>query len=191
MRLIIVDGLDAVGKDTHAQLIYDKYNNMGEKVIIRSHPSNDNFFGRKAKKALIGVGKINKILASVYYMLDVLRSVKKYYKPDGPGTLIIVRYLVGTAYLPGKLAKKGYKFFENFVPTSDYMFFLDAPPKELVKRVETREQREIFETLEELVKVRNKALILVKNWNIIDTSTSIMDTFSKIEIILDKLDKEI
>ena len=189
MRLIIVDGLDAVGKDTHAQLIYDRYKNMGEKVVIRSHPSNDNFFGRKAKKALVGIGKINKLLASVYYMLDVLRSVKKYYKPDGPGTLIMVRYLVGTAYLPGRLAKKGYKFFENFVPTSDYMFFLDALPEELVKRVEMREQKEIFETHEELVKVRKKALILVKNWNIIDTSHSIEDTFIKIEKILDKLDK--
>jgi len=191
MRLIIVDGLDAVGKDTHAKLIYKRYKNRGEKVIIRSHPTTDNFFGRKAKKALIGEGKIDKFLASIYYMLDVLRSVKKYYKPDTPGTLIMVRYLIGTAYLPERLAKNGYKFFENFVPTSDYMFFLDALPEELVKRVEMREQKEIFETHEELVKVRKKALILVKNWNIIDTSHSIEDTFIKIEKILDKLDKQI
>ena len=71
------------------------------------------------------------------------------------------------------------------------MFFLDALPEELVKRVEKREQKEIFETYEELVKVRKKALILVKNWNIIDTSHSIEDTFTKIEKILDKLDKQI
>ena len=109
MRLIIVDGLDAVGKDTHAKLIYDRYKNRGEKVIIRSHPTADNFFGRKAKKALTGEGKIDKLLASFYYMLDVLRSVKKYYKPDTPGTLIMVRYLIGTAYLPERLAKNGYK----------------------------------------------------------------------------------
>jgi len=188
MRLKIVDGLDAVGKDTHAKLIYDRYKNRGEEVFIRSHPTIDNFFGRKAKKALIGKGKINKLLASIYYMLDVLRSVKKYYKPDYPGTLIMVRYLIGTAYLPERFARKGYKFFENFVPTSDYMFFLDASPEELVKRVEMREQKEIFETYEELVKVRSKALILVKNWNIIDTSHSIEGTFTKIENILNKLD---
>jgi dTMP kinase len=191
MRLIIVDGLDAVGKDTHAQLIYDRYKNIGEKVVIRSHPTMDNIFGRKAKKALIGKGKINKFLASIYYMLDVLRSIKKYYKPHSMGTLIMVRYLIGTAYLPERLAKIGYKFFENFVPTSEYMFFLDALPEELVNRVKIREQKEIFETREELVKVRKKALALVKNWNIIDTSHSIEDTYTKIEEILDGLDKKI
>ena len=59
MRLIIVDGLDGVGKDTHAKLIKDKYEKMGERVILRSHPESDNFFGRKSKKALLGKGKIN------------------------------------------------------------------------------------------------------------------------------------
>jgi len=189
--LIIVDGLDAVGKDTHARLIFDRYRDMGEKVVIRSHPTTDNFFGRKAKRALTTEGRINKLLASIYYMLDVLRSVKIYYRRGGSGTLIMVRYLVGTAYLPKRLAKWGYGFFENFVPISDYMFFLDASPEELVKRVEMREEREIFETYEELVKVRDKALLLVKDWYIIDTSLSIEDTFSKIEIILDRLDGKI
>jgi len=32
-----------------------------------------------------------------------------------------------------KLADIAYKFFENFVPTSKYMFFLDAPPEVLLK----------------------------------------------------------
>ena len=44
MRLIIVDGLDGVGKDTQANLIKLKYEKKGEKVVIRSHPSSDNYF---------------------------------------------------------------------------------------------------------------------------------------------------
>ena len=58
LRLIIVDGLDGVGKDTHANLIKERYENRGEKVIIRSHPESDNYFGIKTKKALLGKGKI-------------------------------------------------------------------------------------------------------------------------------------
>ena len=54
MRLIIVDGLDGVGKDTHANLIKKRYEEKGEKVAIRSHPTSDNYFGRKAKNALLG-----------------------------------------------------------------------------------------------------------------------------------------
>jgi len=191
MRFIVVDGLDGVGKDTHAKLIKKRYEKYGEKVIIRSHPESDNFFGRKAKKALLREGKINKLKASVYYMLDVLRSVRKYYRKKECDTLIMVRYLIGTAYLPSKLAGLGYRFFYNFVPTSDYMFFLDAKPEELLKRVEEREQKEMFETLNELVKVRKKALILVKNWHIIDTSGSIKDTASRLEKVLFSLDKKI
>ena len=101
----------------------------------------------------------------------------------------MVRYLVRTAYLPRKFAEFAYKFFENFVPTSKYMFFLDASPEVLLKRVENRKEKEMFETLEEFENVRKKAIHLVKKWNIIDISGSINESVSKIEKILDKLDK--
>ena len=189
MRLIIVDGLDGVGKDTQAQLIKNRYEKKGEQVVLRTHPSADNYFGKKAKAALLSKGKINKIKASIFYMMDVLRSIRKYSRRKDIDTLIMVRYLVGTAYLPFRLAKIAYGFFENFVPTSKYMFFLDASPEEMAKRIEERTEKEMFETLDELEKVRNKALYLVKNWNIIDASGSIEDTFIKIDKILTKLDK--
>ncbi len=188
MRLIIVDGLDGVGKDTHSQIIANKYRKKGENVVIRSHPESDNFFGRKAKKALLGHGKINRLKASVFYMMDVLCSIRKYYRRKDIDTLIMNRYLVGTAYLPKKLAKVAYNFFENFVPTSRYMFFLDAPSSDLLKRIKTRKEREMFEKRSEFEKVRRKALTLVKNWNIIDASGSVKETFSQIEILLNKLD---
>ncbi len=190
MRLIIVDGLDGVGKDTHAKLIKDRYERMGEKVVLRSHPESDNFFGKKAKKALFGKGKINKLKASVFYMVDVLRSIKKYYGKKEYDTLIMVRYLMGTAYLPQRLAKIAYDLFENFVPTSDYMFFLDASPTKLLKRFEERDELEMFETLDELVKVRKKALLLAESWNIIDTTGTIEATFSHIENVLEKIDNK-
>jgi len=189
MRLIIVDGLDGVGKDTHAHLIKDRYEKLGDKVVVRSHPESDNFFGRKAKRALLGKGKIDKLRASFYYMFDVLRSIHKYYHDKSIDTLIMVRYLVGTAYLPGQFTRIGYTFFEHFVPTSDYMFFLDASPEVLLSRFETRNEKELFENLDEILKVRRKALMLVKDWNIIDTSGSIDDTFTKIKNLLGKLDK--
>ena len=68
------------------------------------------------------------------------------------------------------------------------MFFLDASPEELSKRIEGRSEREMFETLEDFADVRRKALSLVKDWNIIDASGSIDDTFSKIETVLNHLD---
>jgi dTMP kinase len=190
MRLIIVDGLDAVGKDTHGRFIADYFKTKGEHVIIRSHPATDNYFGKKAKQALFEPGKMGKIKASVFYMFDVLRSIRKYYHPTKPGTVVMVRYLMGTAYLPEKIVKYGYRFFENFVPISEYMIFLDAHPDELMKRVQKRDEIEIFETPQALEKVRKKALMLTKNWHIIDTSGNIAETQKKIIDLLKKIEKD-
>ena len=189
MRLIIVDGLDGVGKDTHAQNIKKRYEKMGENVILRSHPEIDNFFGRKAKNALLGRGKINKTKAAIYYMLDVLNSIRKYCRNKDYDTIIMVRYLVGTAYLPTRLAKITYRFFYNFVPTSEYMFFLDAEPVELMKRFKRRKNIEMFENMKELIKVRKKALMLVDTWYIINSSGLVSDTTKDIKRILECLDK--
>jgi dTMP kinase len=190
MRLVIVDGLDGVGKDTHGKLIAEYYKDSGEQVIVRSHPTGDNYFGRIAKNALLHPGKVNKIKASLFYMLDVLRSIRKYYRANKKGTLIMVRYLMGTAYLPKRLVRLGYTFFEHFVPTSSYMFFLDAPTEEILRRIQQRKEHEIFETYDALEKVRRKAMLLLKNWYIIDTSGSVDDTFAAICLILQDLDKK-
>lgn len=186
MRFIVIDGLDGAGKDTHAHLVKKRYISRGENVIVRSHPEKDSGYGIKTKEALLGRGKINHIKASVYYALDVIHSIRTYYgKSD---TFIVVRYLVGVAYLPFPIARILYKFFSTFLPMSSYMFFLDIEPMESLKRIEERKDREMFETLEELRKVRKKALKLVKDWHIIDTHNSINETHEEITKILDKLD---
>lgn len=187
MRFIIIDGLDGSGKSTQARLIQDKYLSRGESVILREHPSLDNFYGQKAKKALLGRGKINKIKASTYYALDVIRSVKKY---DGTAdNIIMVRYLMGVAYLPLPLAKILYSLFTMILPTSPYMFFLDLEPQESLKRMSARNDEEMFENMKDLVKVRKKALELAQNWHIINTAGSIEEVEENIHKILDDVDK--
>jgi dTMP kinase len=102
----------------------------------------------------------------------------------------MVRYLMGTAYLPRRLTKIGYRFFERLVPTSKYMFFLDAKPEELVERIKLRSETEMFKTHEAFLKVRAKALDLAHNWYIISTGRSIEQTYSAIEKVLDELDRK-
>ena len=188
MRFIIIDGLDGSGKDTHANLVREKYLSKGENVILRTHPSNDNIYGVRAKNALLKHGKINHILASMFYAMDVIRSVRIYY---GKGeSIIMVRYLMGVAYLPFPIARLLYSFFRMVLPTSDYMFFLDVEPDELLKRLLRRNEHEMFENLNDLIKVRGKALELAKDWNIINTGNSIEQAQIEINKILDNLDSE-
>jgi dTMP kinase len=186
MRFIVVDGLDGSGKSTHAHMIREKYLKKGEKVILREHPSDDNPYGLKAKKALLGRGKINKIKAALYYALDVIRSVRLYHQKGE--TLIMVRYLMGVTYLPLPLARLLYRVFTTVLPTSDYMFFLDLEPDDALKRLKERDEEEMFENLEDLTRVRDKALQLVKGWHIISTSGSIEDVQRSIDRILEELD---
>ena len=46
----------------------------------------------------------------------------------------------------------------------------------------------MFESMEELRKVREKALKLVKDWHIIDANRPINEIYEEIEAILDKLE---
>ncbi|HDS58877.1 MAG TPA: thymidylate kinase [Thermoplasmatales archaeon] len=188
MRFIVVDGLDGAGKDTHAQLIKERYAARGETVLVRSHPTDDNRYGRRAKRALLGRGKRNHLKASVYYALDVIRSIRRYY--GTADTFIVVRYLLGVAYLPLPLARVLYKLFQAFLPTSPYMFFLDVEPVESLRRLQKRQEQEMFETLEGLQTVREKALHLVEGWHIVHTNRPIEDAHAAIDAILDRLDGE-
>lgn len=186
MRFIVVDGLDAAGKDTHAQLIKKRYEARGDDVIIRSHPSIDNIYGKNAKDALFRRGKKQRMKATVYYALDVLNSLNQYY--NEVDTLIFVRYLGGVAYLPYPMAKPLYHIFYTILPTTDYMFFLDVDPKESYRRINGRTKKEMFENLDSLKEVRQKALRLVDDWHVIDTNQCIEEAQEDINQKLDYLD---
>jgi len=188
MRFIVIDGLDGAGKDTHAELIQRYYEEQGETVLVRSHPADDNPYGRRAKRALLGHGKRAHGTASLFYALDVVRSIRRFY--GRADTLIMVRYLLGVAYLPLPLARVLYRVFAAFLPTSRYMFFLDVPPEVSLARVSVRPELEMFETLEGLRETREKALRLVEGWHVVDTDRPIGDVHADMVGVLRRLDGE-
>jgi len=179
---IIVDGLDASGKSTQALRLYDFLRNHRKTVFLRFHPSNDNFFGLKAKQFLYLKGKSAHFAAAFFYMLDVIRSISLY-SWRRYDYMIFVRYLMGTAYLPSPLHRIGYHFFASIVPTSNLMFFLDVSPEEAYRRIQqTRDRREMFESLEELERIRRKALDLASmdKWTITNANKPISEVEKEI-----------
>lgn len=179
---IVIDGLDASGKSTQAFKLYNFLKNRGKAIYLRFHPSNDNFFGVKAKQFLYLKGKSAHFAAAFFYMLDVIRSIL-FYSWRKYDYVVFVRYLMGTAYLPSPLDRIAYHFFASVVPTSNLMFFLDVNPEEAYRRIQQeRKRREMFESLEELKWIRHKALslALIGNWTVIDANKPVKDVEKEI-----------
>lgn len=175
MKFIVIDGLDASGKDTQAIRLFNFLRNNRKTVCLRIHPAGDNFFGTNAKRFLLSKGKSAHFASALFYMMDVIRSIL-YYAWRKYDYIVFVRYLMGTAYLPSPIHKIAYWFFACIVPKSNAMFFLDVNPKEAYRRIRERHQiQEMFEDVSELGKVRAKALslALADKWAIINADQSL------------------
>jgi dTMP kinase len=173
--LIVIDGLDASGKSTQAEMLAKHLRSRGKTYVLRSHPSEDNFFGVKGREYLFVEGKKAHMAASLFYLADVIRSITLYAwrRVD---YVIFIRYLMGTAYLPAPAHKLAYNFFANIVPTRGSLIFLNVSPDEAFRRiVDNRVKTERFETIDELSKTSDKALDLVSygKWVILDGNRSI------------------
>jgi dTMP kinase len=172
---IVLDGLDGSGKSTQAKLLSKHLRKEGKTVILRTHPNEDNFFGRLCRGYLLLDGTSARVAASLFFFLDVVRSVILY-RWRNVDNVIFVRYLLGTAYLPQPLHKLFYLFFLKTMPLSPYIYFLDTSPEESFRRIEEKNtQKEMFESLESLITVRKKVLELVERaeWKIIDGDKSV------------------
>ncbi len=175
MVFIVIDGLDASGKSTQAFSLSRFLEQKGNTVFVRVHPSSDNFLGARAKQFLYLKGKSAHFASALFYMFDVIRSILLY-SWRRYDCMIFVRYLMGTAYLPSPLHKIAYHFFASVVPKSDYMFFLDVQPKEADRRIrETRRKFEMFENLQQLQRIRIRALSLAATggWILVDGNKTI------------------
>lgn len=184
MRFVVVDGLDGCGKDTHAARMRALLEAEGQKVTIISHPSRRRL-GRLSKRALEGSGPGAQLFATLFYTADVLASVR-WLRKKADGTVIFVRYLMGTAYMPRRLARPAYRFFRNLLPFPDLALFIDIDPEVAVRRIAARGQRpEMFETAYRLASVRSVAKGLVgKDWVTVDNSEDGEAPFREVERIL-------
>ncbi len=167
MRFFVIDGLDGSGKDTQAYRLKEHLSKDGKEVVLRIHPSSDNMFGRMSKRSLMKHGQLWRMVATLFYGLDVVRSVLLYC--HGDRNVIFVRYTMACAYLPRAIIRPTYTLVNFLLPTSRNMFFLDVDPQEALRRIQSRgDEQEMFETLPHLEKARGRALLITGNWKVID-----------------------
>jgi dTMP kinase len=156
----------------------------GNSVSIVSHPSGRPF-GRISKRFLRESGPLARLFTTVFFTADVLVSVREL-KHERHGTTILVRYLLGTAYLPKALAPMGYKILRKILPFPDLALFIDIEPDVALRRIAARGHApEMFETPERLASVRRTARALVaREWVTIDNSEEGERPFKELERVL-------
>ncbi len=176
IELIVIEGLDASGKNTQAYLLANFLLDKGKIICIRIHPSNDNAFGAITKRFLQTNSKIAHFGSAIFYILDVVHSIMKYCREDYD-YLLFVRYLLGTAYLPPPIDRITYQFFSALLPKPELTIFIDVEPETALKRIALRPYSapEIFETIDSLREIRRKGLImaLFAKWHIINGNRSV------------------
>ncbi len=130
-------------------------------------------------------GPLARLFATVFYTADVLVSVRQM-KSRKEGTTVLVRYLLGTAYLPRALAPTGYRVLRKALPFPDLAIFIDIDPDVALRRIQARGHApEMFETRERLSSVRSVAKRLTsEEWVTIDNSEDGEGPFRQLEAVL-------
>jgi dTMP kinase len=192
MRWIVVDGIDGSGKTTHARWIKEYYEAKGERVMLRVHPS-ERFTGRMTRQALLGEGRWMKFIATMWFIADILNSLRSL-RNDAPryDTVIYVRYLMATAYLPGRYMQRGYDFFARLLPVPDRLLLVDIDPQIAHERIQARhEAKEMFEDPDNLARARRKVLMLaVSPWKVIDNNTAPEEARATLLRLLERWDEQ-
>lgn len=189
MKMIVVDGIDGSGKSTVASWVAEHYQGLGEKVLVRTHPSGS-FWGRLSRRSLTSEGKLMKTMATIFFIIDVLDSLRRMRRWRDYDKVIFVRYVMATAYLPKGTHRMGYKFFCNILPIPQRLLLVDTSPECALSRIEARDhEREMFENLDSLTRVRCKVLELSEQgWMVLDNSGSVESSRSQLKRILSDWD---
>ncbi len=189
MELIVVDGIDGSGKSTVAELIAEHYRSRGQKVLVRQHPS-DSLCGQLSRRSLTSEGKLMRTVATVFFILDVLNSLRRLRGWKDHDKVIFVRYVMATAYLPASLYRQGYEFFCKVLPIPERLLLVDVTPECALRRIEEREhEREMFENLRSLQKVRGKVLDLsTHGWRVLNNCGSVEETRAQLDAVLSDWD---
>jgi dTMP kinase len=187
MTWFAVDGMDGSGKTTSSDFIHQELSNEGRKVLEITHPNTETSYGRTAAKYLLKDGKGAVMISTLYYILDVLHSLRVKRKHGKEyDDIIFVRYSLAAAYMPEKLCKPLYKIIEFVLPVPDVKIYVDVEPRIALERIYERgEALETFETEEKLEKTRRRMKLITESWITIDNSGTPEQTHEQTRKILE------
>ena len=175
-QFIVIEGIDASGKSTQAELLQQYLINHGGKAVISPEPSNGIIGNliRQALKQRILFSKDKTLFdEQMAYLFASDRHDHLYNDFDGVYKLIKDGFdVISTRYYFSSLAynsdtpeqfdfisKLNHKF-----PPPDVTIYLDLAVDKALERMQSRSQLEIYETREKLTKVRANYQLIFSNY---------------------------
>ena len=183
MTWYVVDGMDGCGKSTCADILKERLESKGRRVRMFSHPDSGCLFGRLEYGCLLKEGRLAKMLATVFFILDAVDSLLRMRLSSRRyDDFVFVRYLMSVAYLPDGSYRKAYRIIRKLFPMPDDFILVDVDAETSMKRIEARgEDREAFENMDDLVRTREKMLSLSDGWFVVDNTLPLEDVRRLIE----------
>ncbi len=170
---IVIEGIDGSGKTSLSNNLVKKLNELGKISIRFSEPTNyeSGKFIRKFLKGEVSLSKKEQINA---FLSDRENSVKMNILPalEKNQNVILDRYYFSTAayqaseeFSPEVILNLNLS--KNF-PKPDLLFYIEVQPEIALKRINNRNnQKEIFESIEELTRINSNFLTVLPSSKIL------------------------
>jgi len=159
-KLIVIEGTDSSGKQTQAELLYEKYKKDGKNVMKVSFPNYESSSSAPVKMYLNGefgenVGEVNTYAVSTMYAVDRYASFKTIWEEfynDG-GIIISDRYTTSNmVHQASKIEDRDEKekylnwlidleYEKMAIPKPDMVVFLNMPTEVAYKLMEKRKNK--------------------------------------------------
>jgi dTMP kinase len=159
-RLIVLEGLDCVGKTTQAGLLSRYLRNLGLTVVLTREPTNGPV-GQKIRQIILrGRQGLTPEVELDLFLTDRRQHVQEVIQPAlTAGTIVITdRYYFSTMAYQGALGLDPLEIqrhHADFAPSPDLIIILELPLTEIARRLEQRglPPSQSFEKIDYLAKV--------------------------------------
>ncbi len=192
--LITIEGIDGVGKTTHAKMLAQHLREEGHEVEQLREPTNG-FWGKKIKNLTKHGRNVTPKEECQWFLKDRMEDVQNNINPALKNGKIVImdRYYYSTMAYQGALGLDVNKIKEEnekFAPKPDLVIILDVPPEIGLARITNNRKEELnyFETLEYQGKVRELFLSMgnYDNVQILDGSGEITAVQEEIKKVVNK-----
>ncbi len=171
-RFIVFEGIDGAGKSTQIQLLVNRLKEQGRTVYWTAEPT-ESVSGGLLRDALGGISKRTScelpamfVLDRIFHNVNPVNGIEKMLA-DGVD-VICDRYYYSSLAYQGSLIDGDWVRNMNLncpeIRKPDLCIFLDLTPQQSMARISKgRVTTEIYETEEQLTKVRNRFLTVIES----------------------------